>query len=262
MSKPRLEGKVALVTGAASGIGEEAARLFAEHGAFVVLADIQDELGQKVADSIGNHRASYHHCDVRDESQVESAVNFTVREHKKLDVLFSNAGVIGPLDGILDLDLAAFDATVATNVRGVAATIKHAARAMVAAGTRGSIICTASVAAAIGGAGPHAYTVSKHALVGLVRTACSELGAHGIRVNCVAPYGVATPLSCVAYGLTPEEVEVNSAGAANLKGVVLRARHVAEAALFLASDESEYISGHNLAVDGGFTAVSHSYAAM
>ncbi|KAK3407527.1 hypothetical protein EUGRSUZ_K03571 [Eucalyptus grandis] len=218
-------GKVALVTGAASGIGEEAARLFAEHGAFVVIADIQDELGQKVADSIGNHRASYHHCDVRDESQVESAVNYTVREHKKLDVLFSNAGVIGPLDGILDLDLAAFDATVATNVRGVAATIKHAARAMVAAGTRGSIVCTASVAAAIGGAGPHAYTVSKHALVGL-------------------------------------EVEVNSAAAANLKGVVLRARHVAEAALFLASDESEYISGHNLAVDGGFTAVSHSYAAM
>ncbi|KAI3411646.1 uncharacterized protein J3R85_017682, partial [Psidium guajava] len=218
-------GKVALVTGAASGIGEEAARLFAEHGAFVVLADVQDELGQKVADSIGDHRAAYHHCDVRDESQVESAVSFTIRKHKKLDVLFSNAGVIGPLDGILDLDLAALDATVATNVRGVAATIKHAARAMVARGTRGSIICTASVAAALGGAGPHAYTVSKHALVGL-------------------------------------EVETNTAAAAILKGVVLRARHVAEAALFLASDESEYISGHNLAVDGGFTVVNHSYAAM
>ncbi|XP_028091653.1 short-chain dehydrogenase reductase 3b-like [Camellia sinensis] len=126
---------------------------------------------------------------------------------------------------------------MAANVRGVASTIKHAARAMVAKEIRGSIICTTSVAACLGGTGPHAYTASKHALVGLVRSACRELGHHGIRVNCVSPFGVATPLSCKAYNLEPSEVEANSCVLANLKGIVLKARHIAEAALFLASDE-------------------------
>ncbi|XP_038709744.1 short-chain dehydrogenase reductase 3b-like [Tripterygium wilfordii] len=262
MSKPRLEGKVALVTGAASGIGEEAVRLFASHGALVVVADVQDELGHQVVSSIGPDRVSYRHCDVRDEKQVEETVNYTLSKHGKLDILFSNAGIIGPLTGILDLDIEGFDNTMATNVRGVAATIKHAARAMVGKKIRGSIICTTSAASSIGGTGPHAYTTSKHALVGLVRTACCELGEYGIRVNCVSPFGIATPLSCRAYNLEPSEVEANSCALANLKGIVLKARHVAEAALFLASDESAYISGHNLAVDGGFTVVSHSYSAI
>ncbi|GMY17126.1 short-chain dehydrogenase reductase 3b-like [Fagus crenata] len=260
MSKPRLEGKVALVTGAASGIGEEAVRLFAENGAFVVVADVQDELGHQVVASIGAERVTYHHCDVRDEKQVEETVSYTLEKYGSIDVLFSNAGIIGPLTGILDLDINGLDNTMATNVRGVAATIKHAARVMVARNIRGSIICTTSVAASLGGTGPHAYTVSKHALVGLVRSACGELGVHGIRVNCISPFGVATPLSCRAYNLEPNQVESNSCTLANLKGIVLKARHVAEAALFLASDESAYISGHNLAVDGGFTVVNHSSA--
>ncbi|OAY61981.1 short-chain dehydrogenase reductase 3b [Manihot esculenta] len=262
MSKPRLEGKVALITGAASGIGEEAVRLFAENGAFVVAADVQDDLGHLVVASIGSHRATYRHCDVRDEQEVEETVNFTLEKYGKLDILFSNAGIMGPLTSILELDIQGFDNTMATNVRGVAATIKHAARAMVAKNIRGSIICTTSVASLLAGTGPHAYTVSKHALVGLVRTACSELGVHGIRVNCISPFGVATPLSCKAYNLEPSEVEANSCALANLKGIVLKAKHVAEAALFLASDESAYISGHNLAVDGGFTVVNQSFSAI
>lgn len=257
-----MEGKVALVTGAASGIGEEAVKLFAENGAFVVVADVQDEAGQQVVESVGKDKASYHHCDVRDEKQVEETVGYTLQKYGKIDILFSNAGIIGPLTGILDLDIEGFDNTMATNVRGVAATIKHASRAMVARNIRGSIICTTSVASSLGGTGPHAYTASKHALVGLVRTACSELGAYGIRVNCISPFGVATPLSCRAYNLEPEQVEANSCALANLKGIVLKARHVAEAALFLASDESAYISGHNLAVDGGFTVVNHSFSAI
>lgn len=257
-----MEGKVALITGAASGIGEEAVRLFAENGAFVVAADVQDDLGHLVVASIGSHRATYRHCDVRDEKEVEETVNFTLEKYGKLDILFSNAGIMGPLTSILELDIQGFDNTMATNVRGVAATIKHAARAMVAKNIRGSIICTTSVASLLAGTGPHAYTVSKHALVGLVRTACSELGVHGIRVNCISPFGVATPLSCKAYNLEPSEVEANSCALANLKGIVLKAKHVAEAALFLASDESAYISGHNLAVDGGFTVVNQSFSAI
>ncbi|XP_052173959.1 short-chain dehydrogenase reductase 3b-like isoform X1 [Diospyros lotus] len=262
MSKPRLEGKVALITGAASGIGEEAVRLFAANGACVVLADVQDELGRGVVESMASEKVAYRHCDVRDEKQVEETVKYAMEKFGKLDILFSNAGIIGPLTGILELDIEGLDNTMATNVRGVASTMKHAARAMVARQIRGSIICTTSVAASLGGAGPHAYTASKHALVGLVRAACSELGAYGIRVNCVSPFGVATPLSCKAYNLEPEEVEASSSAVANLKGVVLKASHVAEAALFLASDEAAYISGQNLGVDGGFTVVNHSYSAF
>ncbi|KAL9332359.1 hypothetical protein ACSQ67_001969 [Phaseolus vulgaris] len=259
MPKQRLEGKVALITGAASGIGEETLRLFAEHGAVIVAADIQDEQGQKVAASLGPERVTYHHCDVRDENQVEETINFTLEKHGRIDILFSNAGIIGSLSGILDLDLNEFDNTMATNVRGVAATIKHSARAMVAKSIRGSIICTTSVAATVGGTGPHGYTTSKHALTGLVKSACSELGAYGIRVNSISPFGVATPLACRAFNFEPEQVEANSCSQANLKGVVLKAKHIAEAALFLASDEAVYISGHNLVVDGGFSVVNRSY---
>lgn len=258
----RLEGKVALVTGAASGIGEETARLFSKNGAFVVIADVQDELGNQVVNSIGLERASYHQCDVRDEKQVEETVNYILQKYGRLDVLFSNAGIIGPMSSILELDIEGLDNTMATNVRGVAATIKHGAKAMVGKNIKGSIICTTSVASLLGGNGPHAYTTSKHALLGLVKSACGELGAYGIRVNCVSPFGVATPLACKAFNLEPEEVEANSSSTANLKGIVLKARHIAEAALFLASDESAYISGHNLVVDGGFSAVKHSYSAI
>ncbi|KAL6968694.1 Short-chain dehydrogenase reductase 3b [Sarracenia purpurea var. burkii] len=252
MSKPRLEGKVAIITGAASGIGEESARLFAENGACVVVADIQDELGRQVVASIGSDKVSYHHCDVRNEKQVEETVKYAVEKYGGLDIFFSNAGILGPSTGILDLDMEALDATMATNVRGAATTIKHAARAMVAKKTRGSIICTASVAASVGGIAPHAYTASKHAVVGIVRSACSELGGYGIRVNCVSPSGVATPLACEYYNMEAIEVENLTCDLANLKGIVLKARHVAEAALFLASDEAAYITGHNLVVDGGF----------
>ncbi|KAJ4968722.1 hypothetical protein NE237_015423 [Protea cynaroides] len=152
--------------------------------------------------------------------------------------------------------MADFDNTLATNVRGMAATVKHAARAMVAEKIRGSIICTASVAGTVGAMGPHGYTIAKHAVVGLVRSACSELGVHGIRVNCVSPFGVATPMVCEAYKREPSELEAGCAAVSNLKGIILKTTHIAEAALFLASDESAFISGHNLTIDGGFTVIS------
>ncbi|KAJ8623502.1 hypothetical protein MRB53_032031 [Persea americana] len=259
MSKPRLEGKVAIITGAASGIGEATARLFAENGAFVVIADIQDELGQSVAASIGLDKSSYRHCDVRDENQVEETVTFTLGKYGRIDVLFSNAGIIGPPTSILDMNLEELDNTIAVNVRGVAATIKHVARAMVQHKTRGSIICTMSVAANVGGTGPHAYSTSKSALIGLVRSTASELGKDGIRVNGVSPHGVATPLSCGVSGVEPSHLEAICCSTSCLKGVVLKTGHVAEAVLFLASDESLFISGHNLAVDGGFSVVNSSF---
>lgn len=260
MAKPRLEGKVAIITGAASGIGEAAARLFVENGALVVIADVQDELGHQVVTSIGPEKSCYRHCDVRDEKQVQETVEHAIDEYGHLDILFSNAGILGPKGSILELDMGELDNTMAVNLRGGAAMIKHVARTMVSRQIRGSIICTTSVAASLGGTGPHAYTVSKHALVGLVRSAAAELGPYGIRVNCISPSGVATPLSCQISNLSASEVEAKCCALSNLKGITLEPRHLAEAAMFLASDESSYISGHNLVIDGGFTVVDHSYS--
>ncbi|KAI9113508.1 hypothetical protein K1719_015435 [Acacia pycnantha] len=258
-SEQGLKGKVALVTGGASGIGEETVRLFADHGAFVVAADVQDELGRQVAASIPSNTVTYQHCDVRDEKQVEETVNFTIQKYGILDILFSNAGILGSFSGILDLDLNKFDNIMAVNVRGVIATVKHAGRAMVERNIRGSIICAASVSSSLAGCGPQAYTVLKHAVLGLVRAACSELGAHGIRVNCVSPYGVATPMTCSPFNSKPEEVEESICSEAVLKGVVLKAKHIAEAALFLASDDSGYVNGLNFVVDGGYGVVKGAF---
>ena len=263
MCVSRLEGKVAIITGAASGIGEATAKLFALNGAFVVIADIQDELGHQVVASIGQDKASYRHCDVRDEKQVEETVCYAIEKYGTLDIVHSNAGITGPTCGIIDMDMDSFDTVMAINLRGSALAIKHAARAMVQRQIRGSIICTGSASATQGGIGPHPYTAAKHALVGLVRSAASELGNHGIRINCVSPYGVATPMVCAANGnLDKSKIEAQMNSLSILKGITLNADHVAKAVVFLASDESIYVSGHNLAVDGGFTVVNNAMAIM
>ncbi|KAJ1292867.1 hypothetical protein BS78_01G023000 [Paspalum vaginatum] len=256
MSKPRLDGKVAIVTGGASGIGAATARLFASSGATVVVADIQDALGEAVAASAGPG-CTYVRCDVTDEAQVEAAVGGAVAAHGRLDVMVSNAGVLLPTGSVMEMDLAELDRVMSVNFRGAAACVKHAARAMASrGGGGGSIVCTASVASLQGGFGPASYTASKHALLGLVRAAAGELGRHGVRVNCVSPSGVATPLSCAIMGVGPPELEAMTVPHNVLRGKVLRAEDVAEAALFLASDQAAFVSGHNLVVDGATTAVN------
>lgn len=250
----KIQGKVAIITGAASGIGEATARLFAKHGArVVVIADIQDELGRGVAESIGLHRCRFVHCDVTDEEQIKALVESTVQIFGRLDIMFSNAGMMSVGDQtILDLDLSAYDTLFAVNVRGMAASVKHAARAMVDGGVKGSIVCCASVAATVGYRLFTDYIMSKHAVLGLVRSASKQLGAYGIRVNCVSPGPVATPLLCGKFEMGKEQVEKLYEEDTDLKGKGhLKARHVADAVLFLASDESEFITGHNLSVDGG-----------
>ncbi|XP_027922306.1 short-chain dehydrogenase reductase 3b-like [Vigna unguiculata] len=262
MSKQRLQGKVAIVTGGAGGIGAEAVRIFLENGASVVIADVKDELGHTYAASFDSEKVSYRHCDVRDEKHVEETVAFAVEKYGSLDILFSNAGIAGPLSSILTFDLTEFDNSMAVHLRGAAAFIKHAARVMVERKTRGSIICTASVAGSVAGCAGHDYTAAKHGLIGLVRSTCSELGAYGIRVNSISPYAVATPLTCEAMDMKGGEIEAVGHALANLHGITLKGSHIAEVALFLASDESAYISGHNLVVDGGFTVVNRGLASV
>ncbi|XVE54853.1 hypothetical protein DITRI_Ditri03aG0116000 [Diplodiscus trichospermus] len=255
-TKKKLAGKVAIITGGASGIGEATARLFASHGArMTIIADIQDQLGQQVATSIGSHHCTYMHCDVTDEDQVKALVRSTIQNYGQLDIMFSNVGILTKSDQtILDLDFPQFDLLMAINVRGMAACVKHAASEMVERRVRGSIVCTASVAASHGTKRRTDYCMSKHAVLGLIRSASKQLGVHGIRVNCVSPNGLATPMTCHAHQKGVEEVEEIYEAGRFLKGAVLRAGHVADAVLFLASDESELITGHNLVIDGGFQA--------
>ncbi|KAE8699893.1 Short-chain dehydrogenase reductase 5 [Hibiscus syriacus] len=252
MSK-KLEGKVAIITGGASGIGEATARQFAIHGArMIVIADIQDELGQKVVESIGSHKCTYMHCDVTDEDQVKNLVQTTVQNHGRLDIMFSNAGTFSNSpQTVVELDLAALDRLFAINVRGMAACVKHAARAMVELNIRGSIVCTASTCARSGGDSLTDYHMSKHAVVGLVRSASKQLGVHGIRVNSVSPAAVGTPLLCRYLGMEAEEAEQVFEPLTSLKGVALKAKHIADAVVFLASLDSELITGHDLVVDAG-----------
>ncbi|CAI9112310.1 OLC1v1012747C1 [Oldenlandia corymbosa var. corymbosa] len=250
----KLEGKVAIITGGASGIGEATARLFSIHGAKVVIADVQDEKGRIITESIGPNNCSYVHCDVTKEEEVKSMVESTVQTYGKVDIMFSNAGILRKLDQdppILDLNLSEIDLTWSVNARSMAACVKHAAKAMVELGVKGSIVCTGSTAAVCGGIGWTGYHMSKHAVLGLMRCASKQLGKHGIRVNCVSPSVVATPLMCEAFDKSAEEIEKLFRTATNLKEVVLKAEDVAEAVLFLASDDSGFITGHNLMVDGG-----------
>ncbi|CAL0333958.1 unnamed protein product [Lupinus luteus] len=254
----RLEGKVALVTGGASGIGEATARLFSKHGAKVVIADTQDNLGQSVCKDLleQSSNASFVHCDVTKENDVENAVNTAVSKHGKLDIMFNNAGITGVnKTSIVENTLAEFKEVIDVNLVGVFLGIKHAARVMIPARS-GSIINTASVCGSIGGVASHAYTSSKHGVVGLMKNAAVELGPYGIRVNSVSPYVVATPLAKNFFKLDDEGcLSVYS----NLKGTSLVPQDVAEAALYLASDESKYVSSHNLVIDGGFTSVNPGF---
>ncbi|KAK8491114.1 hypothetical protein V6N13_035227 [Hibiscus sabdariffa] len=250
----RVEGKVALITGGASGIGECTAKVFAHHGAKVVIADIQDDLGHSVCEDIGSSNCSYVHCNVTNEDHIKSAVEKAVATHGKLDIMFNNAGII-----IIDNEKSDFERVLSVNVTGVFLGIKHAARVMVPARS-GSIISTASVSSTIAAAGTHAYCASKHAVLGLTRNAAVELGQFGIRINCLSPYGVATPLAKEFNGDNDEEeLEKSMSSLANLKGVYLKAEDIANAALYLASEEGRYVSGLNLLIDGGFTVVNPSF---
>lgn len=256
----RLEGKVAVITGGASGIGATTVRLFATHGASVVFGDIQDDLGEALAQTLKNSQleVSYVHCDVRQEADVQRLVEFAVEKHGHLDIMYNNAGVVGEMAAdIKDLDMEKVDAVYSTNLRGALLGTKHAARVMIPA-KKGVILSTASTASFMPGTAPLPYNISKFALLGLVKSTALELAQHGIRVNCVSPHTLPTPLTISAYqSLAPhlacEELQALILNSSELKGAALTTDDIANAALFLVSDDAKCITGHNLVVDWGFT---------
>ncbi len=250
----RLANKVAVITGGASGIGAAAAELFVSEGASVVLGDIQEEQGQAFAAKLGD-KAVFRRCDVTQEEDVEALIDTAVEHFGKIDVMFNNAGILGAVGPIETTPSQEWKMSLDILLNGVFYGMKHAARHMKKAGS-GSIISMSSVAGVTGGLAPHAYTTAKHAVVGLTRNMAAEVGAFGMRVNCIAPYSVATPMVAQAYlddhtdlDTTLERLTEESP----LKGRPGLAEDVAHAALWLASDDSGYVSGHTLTVDAGIT---------
>ncbi|HEU5295356.1 MAG TPA: glucose 1-dehydrogenase [Burkholderiaceae bacterium] len=251
----RLQGKVTIVTGAASGIGEAIARRFAADGAQLVAADVQDARGRALVESLGG-AASYCHCDVSREPDVRDLIAQAVGRFGHVDVLVNNAGSPGPGGPIEDVDADAFDAAIGVLLRSVFLGIKHAAPVMKRQGS-GSIVSTASVAGLRTGLGPHVYSAAKAAVIHLTHSVAMELGESGVRVNCICPGGIATPIFGKGYGLTPEAADRSVPLIKQLLTNMQPLRRaglpedIANAAAWLASDEASFVNGHALVVDGG-----------
>ncbi|CAN1178873.1 Short chain aldehyde dehydrogenase 1 [Linum perenne] len=231
ITAPRLQGKVALITGGASGIGESTVRLFVQNGAKVLIADVQDKLGESLAQELG-----------------------AISRYGQLDIMYNNAGIGGNLETtILNSDNADFKRVLEINLFGSFLGAKHAARVMIPArkARKGCILFTGSVAASISGDLSYAYKASKHAILGLNNNLTVELGKYGIRVNTISPYGVATPMVTSGMQMDKKAAEEFMSAAGNLRGAILEPEDVAKAALYLASDDAKYVSGLNLIVDGG-----------
>lgn len=251
-------GKVAVITGGARGIGAATAKIFAQNGAYVVIADILDDLGETLADSIGGR---YIHCDVAEEAEVASAIQLALTWKGSLDIMFNNEGIAGPGGSITNLNMEQVKYLVSVNVHGIIHGMKYAAQAMIKGGKGGSIICTSSSAAIMGGLGGHAYTLSKEAIIGLMRSCACELGVHGIRVNCISPHGVPSEMLVGAYRHFLGKMDMKAEEVCRIvgeNGSLLRGRgastdDVAQAALFLASGDAGFITAHNLVLDGGYT---------
>jgi len=251
----RLDGIRAVITGAASGIGEATTRLFLAEGASVVMADIEADRGHRLAAELGE-RCRFLAADVSQEGAVDAAVDLAVTEFGGLDCLFNNAGNPGSIGGIEEVDLATFDRTVAIHLRGVFLGMRAAARVMRPAG-RGSIINTASVAGLSAGYAGYDYSACKAAIIQLTRTGANELGEDGVRVNAICPGAVATAIYGRGLGLDVETAQrtVGFMTAALSDAAPIRRSgqpaDIAETALWLAGDGSAYVNGQAIVIDGG-----------
>jgi NAD(P)-dependent dehydrogenase (short-subunit alcohol dehydrogenase family) len=254
MAISRLENKVAIITGGASGMGRAAALRFLEEGAHVVIHDLNPKTAEEVLDvanTVGRGRAiRFLRGDVSQEQDVAAAVALAVDSFGRLDCMFNNAGVGGAMGPITQTMVEDWDRTCAILLRSVFLGIKHAGRAMQAQGSGGSIINTASVAGQNGGGGPPAYSAAKAGVLNLTRNAAVELAPARIRVNAIAPGGIHIPMLPAAKD---EDMRRFMKGRQPWPdtGVAL---DIAHAALYLASDESRFCTGTTLTVDGGLMA--------
>lgn len=254
-ARGRLAGRVAVVTGGASGMGRATALRFLDEGASVVVGDMNEGTGKEtleLAEARGlGDRLRFVRADVSQEPDVAAMVQTALDTFGGLDVLFNNAGIGGALGSLLETEVEDWDYTFAVLVRGVFLGIKYGGRAMKESGRGGAIINTASVAGLSGGAGPAAYSACKAAVINLTRTASLELAEHRIRVNAICPGGISTPL----LHRGQEALLLDRLRDLQPWPDYGRGEHIAGAALFLASDDAEFVTGEALVVDGGLTAM-------
>jgi NAD(P)-dependent dehydrogenase (short-subunit alcohol dehydrogenase family) len=250
----RLDGKVALITGGASGMGKVASSLFAEEGAKVVVSDVSDEAGEATAREIqaAGGEAAYVHADVSKETDAKAMVDTAVERFGGLNVLYNNAGIMLGDDGSVDSTTEEiWDRTLAINVKGVAFGCKYGVPAMIASGG-GSIINVASFVAWVGAATSQtAYTSSKGAVLAMTREIAVEYARRGVRCNALCPGPIETPL---LMQLLSDEAKKQRRFVHIPMGRLGQAEELAKAALFLASDDSSFMTGASLIVDGGITA--------
>lgn len=257
-----LNGKVAIVTGAGSGIGYAIVKRYIEEGAKVVAADISEnvhrlrkEMGENVFTTI---------TDVTKEEDIKSMIKQGADHFGKIDILCNNAGSTGDSSAITDISKEGFDKTFTLDASSVLLGHKHIARQFQEQGTAGSIITIASVSGLQGGWSSVSYATAKHAVVGIVRHAAKELGSYGIRTNGIAPGVIMTPLIAKAFGVQQEKAEelnkyiIDHLGSTQALGRYGKPEDIANAAVFLASDLSSYINGTIIPVDGGISSYTLS----
>ncbi len=249
----RLDNKVVLVTGAASGIGEGTARQVIEEGGKVVIADLQADKGEAIARELGASASSIG-CDVTVEADIAAAVDHAVDKFGRLDGMVNNAGIVGAVGRVSETDVEAFDFTMSILARAVFLGMKHAARVMEPQKS-GAIVSLASTAGIIGGLGPHAYTMAKHGVVGLTKSVASELAASRVRVNAVAPGNTVSAMTSAVITGDPNATDAatDQIASGSLLGIAGLPIDIALAICYLLSEEARYISGHTLVVDAGQT---------
>ena len=259
-----LDGKIAVVTGGTSGIGEGIAKAFVLEGAKVVITGRREEEGRALEKQIG---VRFVRADVAIEADVRAMVDKTVEWFGRVDCLVNNAGIPSPMTSITEIDVATIDQILAVNVRGVVLGIKHAAPVMIAQRS-GSVINIGSVAGIRGGISAHIYSASKGAVQALTRSTAAELGEKGIRVNCISPGAIVT-------GIFGKNAGLEGSKADRVTGVVKERfaaiqpipraglpDDIAQAAVFLASDGSGFVNGQDIVVDGGMTSVTRGWSAI
>jgi len=246
----RLAGKVAIITGAGSGIGRATARRFASEGAKLVIGD-KTEAVHETADLIDGDVEAFQ-IDAGDENDVRALVDAAIGSFGQLDIAYANAGVSGGLTGIFDLTVEEWQALLQVNLIGPWLMIKHAGPKMMERG-RGSIICTASVAGIRSGAGGPHYSASKAGVINLVMTAAQQLSGTGVRVNAICPGLIQTGMTQRAFDYAEQKGVTDKIGRLNPLRRAGQPDEIANMALFLASDEASYVNGQAIAVDGGLS---------